>query len=103
MTLIYTPDRHLALVLVARDEICAIDSIMRSSEDTELSTELFAALVALENAGYVERRTPSSTASRQWRVQLTVAGTQLLSWFDHRHDRPVLRQQPVLLLRSGTR
>jgi hypothetical protein len=103
MTMIYTHERHAALVLVGRERVAAIDSLMRDSDGTELATGLFTALVVLENAGYIERRMPEDDAFRRWPVQLTVAGNQLLRWFDQLHARPMLDRQPVAALRSSTR
>lgn len=82
MTLDYSRDRHTALRLVACDQIVAVDSILRRVDSQDLQTGVFAALVVLENGGYIERRTPGQPGIRAWPVRLTLTGTGLLSRFN---------------------
>lgn len=82
MTLDYGRDRHTALRLVACDQIVAVDSILRRVDSHDLQTGVFAALIVLENGGYVERRIPCQPGTRAWPVSLTLTGTGLLSRFN---------------------
>jgi hypothetical protein len=107
VTLIYTPDRHLALALVGDGSISAIDSIMHGNDDSELPIGVHTALTVLENAAYIERRVPGINTFRRWPVRLTATGAALLTWFDQRHSRPTSRcastTGTVRVPRTGTR
>ncbi|CRK58669.1 hypothetical protein [Alloactinosynnema sp. L-07] len=88
MKLDYGRDRHTALRLVACDRIVAVDSILRRVDGHDLQTGVFAALVVLENGGYIERRIPGKPGTRAWPVRLMLTGTGLLSRFNQ-HPGPV--------------
>ncbi|MBC6450907.1 hypothetical protein [Actinokineospora xionganensis] len=80
----YTPDRHTALHLVNTGQIVATEAILRRPDGRDLDPGVFAALMRLARAGYVEARLPQTgnpAAVRDWPARLTVAGIQMLTRF----------------------
>jgi hypothetical protein len=71
--------------LVNRSHIVVDGLMMRRVDGRELDVGVFAALVALERCGYLQRgggvNDRESFAGRCY-VRLTVAGIQLLSWLN---------------------
>lgn len=82
MSIEYTHDRFVALLLVSGGRITAVNSILRRTDGGELDASVFAALVALEARGCIER--PAARGSEPFKprpVRLTEAGIRLLTRF----------------------
>jgi hypothetical protein len=93
----YTPDRHTALHLVNTGQIVATEAILRRPDGHDLDPGVFAALMRLARAGYVEARLPQAgnpAAVRDWPARLTVAGMQMLTRFRQAHGRFPQSSQP---------
>lgn len=86
----YSIDRHTALHLVNTGQIISNDAIPRRTDGADLDPGVFAALLRLGRAGYLEMRMPKSEAVAEGSdqpVRLTVAGLQMLSRFRQAHGR----------------
>jgi hypothetical protein len=83
----YTAERHLALMLIARDRIAMRDLVPVRADGLELPPDVFAALVGLERQELLSpNRTPHANAVVP--VELTVAGVHMLAQFNRDHGRP---------------
>lgn len=89
MSVEYTNDRFVALLLVNGGRISAVNSILARSDGDDLDAGVFAALVALETRGCIERPVAprGSEPFKHWPVRLTEAGTRLLTRF--RRETPL--------------
>ena len=91
----YTVDRHIALLLVARDRIAVRDSEPCRRDGGDLPAGVFTAVIMLEQDGLVASRSEQIEPKGQYaRALLTVSGVQQLTRFDQEHGRP--SQGPAL-------
>jgi hypothetical protein len=76
--------RRMALLMVRRALIVVNGSVMCRADGGELSVAVFAALVALERGGHLQRGDGADAATRKrCFVRLTPTGTQLLLLLEH--------------------
>lgn len=86
----YSTDRHAALHLVNTGQIISTNAILRRADGADLDPGVFAALMRLGRAGYVELRVPepgNPAAGSDRPARLTVAGLQMLTRFRQAHGR----------------